>query len=306
MGRSVYQPPEIEGRVLVKHDTAVNLMQVYTMVPFRDEVEYNAGIRKLMNRICVMYPTLRAPKIPVLPEKFLYSMVAQYGGGREGQISLGLHKETVEVRGFDKSAAPFLILGDAGKGKTNLLKVILEQLAGKHTVYLFDSSSRELFYHKTAPKVTYLETKEEGEEFIDEFEELVAVRKSLFHKALEENPRISPKIFYASLDEVYLVIDDTDEFAEKYAFPAKKMAECLRFAIDTGCGIIVAVHTTKPKGFDEVSKFFKAANDGILVGNPGATSIFPNVAARQLPALGEGLLYRNGGYEKLLLPKFEE
>lgn len=306
VGRSAYQPPEIEGRVLVKHDTAVNLMQIYTMVSFRNEVEYNAGIRGLMDRICLMYPTMRAPKIPILPEKFVFSMLAQYGSGRDGQICLGLHKETVEVRGFDKSAAPFLILGDSGKGKTNLLKVILEQIAGKETVYLFDSSSRELFYHKAAGKLSYLETKEEGEDFIDEFEELATVRKSLFHKALEENPRISPKSFYSSLDKVYLVIDDVDEFAEKYTALAKKMAECLRLAADTGCGIIATIHTTKSKGFDEISKFFKATNDGILIGNPGVTSILPTVASRQLPAMGEGLLYQGGAYEKLLLPRFEE
>jgi len=305
VGRSAYQPPEIEGRVLVKHDASINLMQVYTMVPFRNEVEYNAGIKELIDKICVMYPTMRAPKIPVLPEKFVFRMLAEYGGARAGQISLGLNKETVEVRGFDKTAAPFIILGDGGKGKTNLLKVILEQLAGEKTIYLFDSSSKELFYYKNNDYVFYLETGEEGEDFIDEFEELATTRKSLFHKALEDNPRLLPKDFYASLDEVYIVIDDADEFAERFAAIGKKMAECLRLAADTGCGIIATVHSTKSKGFDEISKFFKATTDGILIGNPGVTSILPAVAARQLPAMGEGLLYQNGSYEKLLLPKFE-
>ncbi len=305
VGRSAYQPPEIEGRVLVKHDASINLMQVYTMVPFRNEMEYNAGIKELIDKICRMYPTMRAPKIPVLPEKFVFHMLAEYGDAGEGRISLGLNKETVEVRGFDKVAAPFIILGDGGKGKTNLLKVILEQLVGERTIYLFDSSSRELFYYKNNNNVCYLETGEEGEDFIDEFEELAATRKSMFHKALENNPRLLPKEFYASLDEVYIVIDDVDEFAERFAALGKKIAECLRLAADTGCGIIATVHSTKSKGFDEVSKFFKATTDGILIGNPGVTSILPAVAARQLPAMGEGLLYQNGSYEKLLLPKFE-
>lgn len=306
VGRSDYQVPEIEGRVLVRHGSGVNLMQIYTMVPFKNEVEYNTGIKELIDRILKMYPTMRAPRIPVLPEKFVSHMLDKYSGHTKGQISLGLNKETVEIRGFDKSAAPFLILGDSGKGKTNLLKVILGQIAGREIIYLFDSLSRELFYHKSDDKLFYLETKEEGEDFTDEFMEIVTVRKSKFHKALEENPRIAPREFYSSLEAVYIVIDDVDEFAERYSSLSKKMAECLRTASDTGCGVIATMHSTKSKGFDEISKYFKTATEGILIGNPGSISIFPPVSTKQIPILGEGLLYHNGDYERLLLPKYEE
>ena len=306
VGRSDYQVPEIEGRVLVKHDSAVNLMQAYTMVSFRNEVEYNEGIKELTEKILKMYPIMRAPRIPVLPEKFVSGMLGQYGGDIPGQIRIGLHKETVELRGFDRMAAPFLILGDSGKGKTNLLKIILEQIAGKEIIYLFDSSSRELFYHKSDDKLSYLETKEEGEDFAEEFMETAMMRKSRFHKALEENPRIVPREFYESLEPVYIVIDDVDELSEKFAALSKKIAECLRLASETGCGIIASMHSTKSKGFDDISKFFKTTTEGILIGNPGVTSILPAVATKQIPVLGEGLLYHNGAYEKLLLPKFED
>ena len=128
----------------------------------------------------------------------------------------------------------------------------------------------------------------------------------MFHRALEENPRISPKEFYASLEPVYIVIDDTDEFAENFKALGKEIAECLRLAMDTGCGIIAAMHSTKSKGFDEISKLFKTTTDGILLGNPGATSVFPTVPAKQLPAMGEGLLYHSGNFEQVLLPKYTD
>ena len=304
IGRSGYQPPEIEGRVLVKHASGINLMQIYAMVPFKNEMEYNAGLKDLIDRLCDMYPTKRAPRIPVLPENFLYPMLAQYGHAAEGEIILGLHKETVEIRGFDRSAAPFIILGDSARGKTNLLKVILEQIGGRDRIYLFDSSSKELFYHKTDENLSYMEASEEVEDFIEEFTEIAAVRKGSYHKALEVDPRMAPKTFYASLEPVYIVVDDADEFAEQYASKAKKIVECLRMAADTGCSIIATVHSTKSKGYDDISKFFKVTTDGILLGNPGGTSILPSVPSKQLPAMGEGLLYRNGGYERIVLPKF--
>ena len=198
----------------------------------------------------------------------------------------------------------FIILGDSARGKTNLLKVILEQIGGKDRIYLFDSSSKELFYHKTDANLSYMEAPEEIEDFIEEFVETATVRKGMYHKALEADPRMAPGTFYASLEPVYIVVDDADEFAEQYASKAKKMVECLRLAADTGCGIIATMHSTKSKGYDDISKFFKVTTDGILLGNPGGTSILPSVPARQLPAMGEGLLYSGGGYERIVLPKF--
>lgn len=102
-----------------------------------------------------------------------------------------------------------------------------------------------------------------------------------------------------------LVIDDVDELAEKCSGISKSMAECLSLAAETGCGIVATVQSMKTKGFDEVTKFFKTTTNGILVGNPGSTSIFPTVAARNLPTMGEGMLYYNGDFEKVLLPKYE-
>ncbi len=302
VGKSAYQPPEIEGRVLVKH-SAVNLMQIYTMTAFKNEVEYNAGIKELIDQVCRMYPTKRAPRIPVLPEQFVSTMLPQFTGGAEKQIVIGLHKETVELRGFDKNTAPFIILGDAGKGKTNLLKIILEQISGKEKIFLFDSASRELFFHKGDRNLDYIEKQEEAEDFVEEFHEIITARKGGFNKAQQENSRISPKEFYTSLAPVYIIIDDTDEFAENFKAIGKEMAECLKLAAETGCGIIATTHSTKGKGFDDVTKFFKTTTDGILLGNPGSTSVFPNVASKDLPVMGDGLLYRNGAFERVLLPK---
>ena len=303
VGRSEYQPQEIEGRVMVKH-TIVSMMQVYTMVDFKSEVDYNANLKKLIDTIGSMYPTKRAPRIPVLPERFTHSMLSRFAGKVNPDIVLGLHKETVELAGFERNVAPFVILGDAGKGKTNLLKVILEQIVGTETIYLFDSSAKELFYHKDAKNLTYIEDQEEVEEFTEEFAEFAQSRKGNFHRALQENPRLTPRAYYASCKPVYIVIDDSDEFAETFKPSAQALAECLKLAAETGCCVIATVHSTKTKALNELGKFFKTTTDGILVGSPGTTSTFPTVPGRELPALGEGLLFCSGAYERILLPRY--
>ena len=305
MGRSNYFPPEIPGRVLVKYHNSMSLMQMYTLVPFENELEYNQKIGVLIGQIQKMYPTQQAPRIPVLPEHFTFPMMAQYGNPAKDEIAIGLQKEKVEIVGFRKTSAPFLIVGDSGKGKTNLLKIILEQLVGEARIYLFDSSSRELFYHRGDEGLSYVDTGEELEDFLDEFPEKLLQRKSAYHKALESNPRLSPKEFYESIELMVLIIDDTDELAERCSGTQKAMAGCLALAAETGCGIIATVQSMKSKGYDEVTKFFKTTTEGILLGNPGSSSVFPAVSARNLPVMGEGLLYHGGEFERVLLPGFE-
>lgn len=305
MGRSNYFPPELPGRVLVKYHNNMSLMQLYTMVKFENEMEYNSERTKLIEKLQAMYPTQHAPRIPVLPDNFTFSMLAQYGKPTEKEIAIGLRKEDVEIATFHKMAAPFIILGDSGKGKTNLLKVILEQIVGNIMVYLFDSSNKELFYQRDNNLLFYIDSRDELEEFVDEFNEKMIMRRTAYHKALEKNPRLSPREFYETLETIMLVIDDVDELAEKCSGISKSMAECLSLAAETGCGIVATVQSIKTKGFDEVTKFFKTTTNGILVGNPGSTSIFPTVAARNLPTMGEGMLYYNGDFEKVLLPKYE-
>ena len=63
------------GRALVK-TVNVNIMQVYTMVKFENDMEYNRKVKELIQKVAARYPDRRAPRIPVLPEQFRYEMLA--------------------------------------------------------------------------------------------------------------------------------------------------------------------------------------------------------------------------------------
>ncbi len=302
VGKTAHKPVDIEGRCLVKMNR-VNRMQVYTMTRFSNEIEYNAGILKLIGAVQEMYPVTRAPKIPVLPERFTSNMLKDYAG-KQADIYLGLHKVLVEVRGFLRGMSPFLILGDAAKGKTNLLKVIISQAHKAGKVYVFDSADRELYYTSSLGGVEYVDAAEDMEDFIEDMKELYTKRKEAFSQELKSHAEILPKNFYSTLEPCHIVIDDADDFVENNVSYHKALAECFKELAEVGVSIIVTMHLSKGKNFDELSKWFKAASYGIVAGPQGMNSIFPMVPQREQAAFGEGMLYMNGVYEKVLLPMY--
>lgn len=305
VGKSAYKPSAMEGRALVKMEQ-VNVMQVYTMVPFKNEVEYNQNFKTLIENVRRMFPTKRAPRIPVLPEAFTSRMFADYAPYGKYEINLGLHKASVQLRGLMRHMSPFLIVGDAGKGKTNMAKVITAQASKRGRVFLFDSKAMELYAFKDQNNIFYVEDFDDLEDFLRETEEIAHQNKAAFEAAVKAGRNVIPKAFYETVSPAYIVIDDMDDFIAEYQDSIKELTRVLKLAAETGIGVIATVHSSRPKGFDELTKWFKTSSNGLVIGSQGTGNIYPLVPAKETPALGEGLLYTNSAYERLLLPKFEE
>lgn len=305
LGRSSISLPDIKGRVKIKLEN-VNLMQVYTMADADNEVTYNAGIKQLIQTICDKYPHERAPRIPVLPEQLSDRMLDDFEKRRQGNIMLGLHKENVETVEMPYFATPFVILGESQKGKTNMLKVIIRQAAAMGSIYLFDSKSMELFNFKTEKGIHYIDTQEQIDIFLQEIAEEAERRTSAVKEKLAENPRLQPKEFYLTCRPIYIIIDDVDDFIEFVKAKGDKAAATLRKAAETGIYVIMSVHASKLKGYDEISKFVKASANGLLLSGQGNLNVFPLTSLKEIPVMGDGLLFKNGVYERLRLPKFAE
>lgn len=305
VGKSAYKTPALEGRVLVKMEKA-NPAQIYTMVSFKNEMEYNRNLKELVSHIREMYPTMRAPRIPVLPEVFRYPMLADFEPQNRYEINLGLHKASVELRGFARSMSPFLIVGDAGKGKTNMAKVITAQAAVRGRVFLFDSKDMELYFFKGRENVLYVEDAEDLEEALRDIRKKSEADKSAFEAAVRSGRNITPKAFYETREPAYVIIDDLDDFIAAYQTELRSLTTALKSAVETGIGVIATVHSAKPKSLDDLNKWFRTSSNGLVIGSQGASNIYPLIAMREMPVLGEGLLYTNSNYERLLLPKYEE
>ncbi len=305
VGRSHYKQSEIKGRALLKFQNMISVMQVYTMVSFKNELEYNQSIEALVQKIDDFYPGKAAPRIPVLSEQLYYKDMLEYEPtGKD--IYVGLDKESVKLCGFNTENSPFIILGEASRGKTNILKVILAQVIGKGRIYLVDSKSMELYSYKTDPGVSYLEGAGMMDGFMEALKQEIEVRNQAVREKLIENPAKNPRETYTQMEAFYLIVDDWDNFVEMTRARALVLASLLNNAAGVGISVILTAHSGKMKGFDEVTKFAKNTTDGLLVGNQGTAAIFPINSAKELPQFKDGLLFHNGTYIRIRMPKFDK
>lgn len=304
VGKSTYKSPALEGRVLVKMEQ-VNLMQIYTMVSFQNEIEYNRKLKEMIQWIREMYPVMRAPRIPVLPEIFLSPMLVDFEPQNKFEIQLGLQKTSVALRGYQRSMSPFLIVGEAGKGKTNMAKVITQQAESQGRVFLFDSRDMELYCFKGAENIYYIEEVDDLEDATEEIRDISEENKRAFEEAVRSGKSVTPRDFYEIRKPAYIIIDDLDDLIAGYQTELKELTVLFKSAAEAGIGVIATIHSAKPKGFDELYKWFKTSSNGLVIGNQGTGNIYPLISPREMPAIGEGMLYTNSTYERLLLPKYE-
>ncbi len=303
IGRSSLKQSEKKGRVLAKYKGEVHAIQMNVMMDYTDETDYNRRLAEYIGTINSLYPETKAVRMAVLPETLNQKELADYKGSC--LIRLGLHKETVHAMGMERENTPFTILGEARRGKTTVLKVILSQLAEEAKVYLFDSPSMELYSFKEKENVNYISEKEEIDAFISILEQEIAERNEQLKKWVTEEKEVNPKELAGRFRPFYIVADDWDYVVERTKDKAGKFAALLNACAGVGISLIVTAVSTKLKGFDEVTKLIKASSNGLLVGSQGTTGMFPLRTQREQPEMGDGLLFKDGSYERLRLPKYE-
>lgn len=303
VGRSEYRVPDKKGRAMVKYK-GINVMQIYTAVPFEDEISYIENIKAAVKKINEAYPGIRAPKIPILPESLRYSQLEDYEvAGTEPEIILGLEVEEVQREGMNRMQSPFVIIGDSGRGKTNVLKCILNQITEEPSVYIFDSQNRELNVYKNSSCATFVQTEEELAAFLDEMKYIGESRSEEFADALANNPELSVKEFLEYQQPVYVIVDKADEFVEMVNEDYEDtIVEILEGASNMGVTIIFGVHATRFHGYDGLTSWIKNAHDGLVLGDQGNLDIFP-VSYNENIEFTRGLLFNNGVFTRIMIPE---
>ena len=265
-----------------------------------DGVAYNKQIAEKIEEINAVYPGKVAPKIPVLPETLLASMLGQFHGPKK-DIYVGLGKETVELCGFNRDNSPFVIVCEAKRGKTNALRLILDQIIGTGKIFLFDSKAMDLFSYKGNAGVDNVEVARQAN-FYDELKSIVMARKSRLQDSLVSNPGTNPKEIVARMEPVYLISDDWDDFVEGTKAKQAQLAPLLDEAVTVGVCIILTVNASKLKGFDAVSKFAKNTTTGMVLSGQGMTNIFPFTSMKDVPEMKDALLFNGGTYVRIRVP----
>ncbi|BDF32365.1 type VII secretion protein EssC [Lachnospiraceae bacterium] len=302
VGRCKYKLPEIRGRAFVKQEDNVNMLQIYMMAACDRAADYTKDIRELVQSVRERYPGEEAEHIPVLPDEFSSDMMRDYER-EEADLYLGLEKKKVILSGFSRLCSPFLMLGEGGKGKTNALKILIDQAAGTGTVIIFDAGNMGLFGYASREGMQYIKGLDGFIAYMDELEQEVESREKLKREKLEENVGIAPVEMLRELPPYYIFIDDLDDFPAYETNSIPEITAMFRRACNVGITMIVTGHTGKLKGADELTRFVKSSSEGLMVSSQGFLGIMPVPAGADHVPFTEGLLFHNGSYKELLLPK---
>lgn len=259
VGRSMFTLPEKKGRALVKNQTT-NLMQCYLPVEYKDDLSYTKKIHELIESINNLCSVAKAEGIPVLPEHVIEE---QLPIASKGYVCVGLESEEVQPVYLNMSENN-LVVGNSRTGKTNLLRLILNQKKNMK-VFLVDSKAEELITYESTDNIEYLSPGGDIDTFRNNLSEYVFSRKEEY---VSQKGVQRAREFYGQLEEAVIVIDDVDYFVKSNEKKEKEMEHIFREAFETGIGIIATIAPGKLRGFDTLTAIFKEIQNGIVLGNP--------------------------------------
>ena len=299
VGRSEYVLPEIKGRVLVK-DENVNMMQIYTPVPYSSGLEYNQNLQELIGKIAGSSTEEKAVGIPVLPEQFRVGMLKNYGAAEPTDVYLGLEKQRVYRIGIQTTDTPFLIIGPVRSGKSNTVRMMLQQMLHFEKIYVFDAKTYELQDMQKYENVMYVDNPDKLDRCKEELMDLTEERRE---DCQAERGNRTVTQFYGSLEKYAVVINELSDFVQ-FINDDKNMIQILGNAADTGILVILTGHSAHMPVRNETAKLVKKAENGLLLGDPGINSPFPTFRGKELPdCVEDGLLYQKGSSTMIRIPK---
>lgn len=296
-GRSKYRLPEIRGRAMVKMGEQVNVMQLYTPVTFDTEVEYSRKIQEKVQAIAENNSGEQAPGIPILPEELSFAELMQYPHEKAGLV-LGLDKEKVLPLDIDRTASPFLILGESGSGKTNAIKAIINQIPENRRVWIIDSRRKDLFSYRE--KGGYVTTTEELEDLANTIQKETKKRELFIAEAAARGE--DPGSAAEALEEWIVIIDEIDDFITLAGSGITVIAARFEKAMQYGITFLISASAEKFKGTDILSQAMKNTRNGLLLSGQGYLTTFP-LRYNEMPAMPDGVLMRNKQCVKIRLPE---
>lgn len=302
VGRTEYKQSDIKGRVLAGGET-VHEAQIYVMAECGDKAAYSKALKMLVQDIRKRYPGREAPHIPILPKQLFPAMLKDYTDDKRGYL-VGLDTEEVTAIGFDRTAGMFVIVGNTGTGKTNILRVLADQAAAEGKAYLFDGKGMELYSYRQKPNILYVEGERELEIFLDELTEEIKDRRRILQERLKRSPGSSPKAIVGEMPFCTVLIDDLEDFSEFIGNRQGKAVSLIKEGTALGIICIITVHAAKSRGISEIDRMVKQAANGLVLGDQGVVPIFPVASMRENPRFGDGLLFRNGVSRRIRLPEY--
>lgn len=297
----------IPGRALIMTE---ELESIQTYLPF--EAKTAGGqlerMREEVEACNRMYPESETIyHVPMLPETLEASLFLQNKKMRVGSIYLGLDAESVEPLGIAcRQMTTFIIVGDSGKGKTNAIRLFLEQIMCSGQSFVAISDSEELAFAKAAEHQgwMYLEDGAAIELYADQLEHTLAAREKEVREKMLESGRTRAEIA-DDYPGFYLLIDGLDTFLRKIDSRLQtRIINLMKRFAPLGFCVIAAGNQLEWKGYDPLVAELKNTKDALLLIRKSDQSVFTLPFINKEPALetGFGYLLHQGQDRRLMIP----
>ena len=305
VGRTQYDTEAIPGRAYIKKEDA-SLAQIYLPVEGENDVEVLKHMKRLVQELKETYSDVPKPRsIPMLPRRLEFAaFVNNYGvEPAKKKLAIGLNEETVEPVYIDWNRQKHcLIIGDAQKGKTNVLKLFINGMRENGAgVALFDSINRSLVEYADVEGIDYLETKEAIANWIQEVEEEFTRRESLYLEASYE--RRAHELEFTPL---ILMVDGISNFMQNIdARMQPQLANLMKNYSHLGFSIVITGGANEiSKGFDPFTNEMKQVKQAVLLTKKSDQNVFtlPYTRNEQEIQAGFGYYVVDGKAQKIQIP----
>lgn len=161
-----------------------------------------------------------------------------------------------------------------------MLKIILSLKKDVET-YIVDSNNSELYKYKESSK-QYISGADDVRVLLENIKAISQKRSIDFEEYKKANPGAVPKVYYNSLEDIIIIIDDFDNFAGMVnGMKDIKGKDIIAEGINTGITFIASAASGTMKGFDELTKLFKSSVfNAVILGNPNDQNIVGGIYIR--------------------------
>lgn len=273
LGKTTLSPEPIPGRAIIKTDEAY-FSQIFLPAKGANDLEILEAVKETVKSLKEKYAGYGVPEpIPMLSSELTLTQFTDYVKHVEQPqlFPIGLDEEFVKPVFINLlNNKHCMVLGQAQKGKTNLLKVILDIALQKNIKHigLFDSFDRGLAGFAEEEAVSYLETKERIEEWLIEIEGELLSREATYVNSSDRSVH--------QFTPILLVVDDYTRFLSSLdAKLQERIVKFMKHANYLGFNIIVAGNSNElTKGYDPLTTEVKQIRQAVLLMKKSEQTIF--------------------------------
>ncbi|MEG0345818.1 MAG: type VII secretion protein EssC [Erysipelotrichaceae bacterium] len=306
LGRSNYSVPEISGRALIKYD-GINIIQLYSPIKFNNDTEFNNNLKTTISEFTKLYSGKRAKCIPVLPDVLNYELLDNYNINKslKGNIKVALGCDEIEVCCLNDNVSSYLILGEAETGKTNLLRIIINQL-NNNQVIILDSKNSDLNNYNN-DNIIYHDSNYSIDTILDYLSNECFKRNNDYLLEFKKNKELSKKDYINSLPFIYIISDEVNEFIYKYnSSTISNKDDIINDLSEYGIKLIMTIRPSRFTTFDNITKFIKATNYKIVLGNINDQLLVPVTNFKEVNTeIDKGYLNYNNRTIRIQLPNIK-